>query len=107
MTLDEFAYETEDIKVPTFIVPVKYCGIINGLDDKQAGELFKALFQVAQHGEAWNKDGDFFFNSWQQAIFEMMKIDIVTDSKKYRRMVIKNRQNAEKGGSAKRGYKKK
>ncbi len=98
MTLDEFVNDEEKINVPTFIVPVKYCGIINGLDDRQAGELFKALFQVAQHGEAWNKDSDFFFNSWQQAIFEMMKSDIIADCKKYRRMVIRNKQSGSTGG---------
>ena len=93
MTLEEFAYEPEDIKAPTFIVPVKYCGIINGLDDKQAGELFKALFHVAQFGEAWNKDGGFFFNSWQQAIFDMLKTDIILNNKKYQKMVLRNRTN--------------
>lgn len=106
MTLDEFVNGEEKINIPTFIVPVKYYEVINELSDKEAGELFKALFQVAKNPDE-PADGDKYFFGWLKAIFDMMKSDIIADCKKYRRLVIKNRQNAEKGGSAKRGYRKK
>jgi len=103
MTIDEFCYGEEKIVVPTFIVPVKYYGIVNELSDNEAGALFKTLFEVAMNPDDPTED---YFYGWQKVIFDMMKSDIITDCKKYRRMVIKNRQNASLGGRAKKGYKK-
>ena len=91
MTLDEFNKD-EKITVPTFIVPVKYYEVINELNDKDAGELFKALFLVAKNPDDSSATDRYFFG-WQKAIFDMMKTDIIADSKKYRRMVIRNRTN--------------
>lgn len=103
MTLEEFAYETEDIKAPTFIVPVKYYEIVNQLSVKEAGELFKALFQVAKDPDNANgTDGENYFYGWQKAVYDMMKSDIIADCKKYRRMVINNRRNSKKGGRPKK-----
>lgn len=91
MTLDEFN-DGKKINVPTFIVPVKYYEVVNELSDKDAGALFKALFLVAKSPDE-PTDGDKYFYGWQGAIFNMMKSDIIADSKKYRRMVIRNRAN--------------
>lgn len=95
MTLDEFVNGEEKINIPTFIVPVKYYEVINELSDKEAGELFKALFQVAKNPDE-PADGDEYFFGWLKAIFDMMKSDIIADCKKYRRMVLRNRTNGKK-----------
>lgn len=96
MTLDEFN-DGEKINVPTFIVPVKYYEVINELSDKEAGELFKAMFLVAKNPDE-PTEGDKYFFGWQSAIFDMMKSDIIADCKKYRRMVIRNRKSGSTGG---------
>lgn len=101
MTLDEFVNGEEKIDIPTFIVPVKYYEVINELNNKDAGELFKALFQVAKNPDE-PADGDKYFFGWLKAIFDMMKVDILSDCKKYRRMVINNRRNSKKGGRPKK-----
>lgn len=94
MTLEEFYNNNgEKITLPTFIIPVKYFGIVNELKDNEAGAIFKALFEVAQFPEA---DTEEYFYGWQKVIFDMMKNDIVADYKKYRRMVLRNRENGKK-----------
>ena len=78
----------------TFILKTKYGSIINRLSDKQAGVLFKMLFNYVENGaNAGSTD------ERVDMAFEFIKMDLDTFSESYQKKVEANKENGKRGGN--------
>lgn len=77
----------------TFILKTKYGSVINKLSDKQAGILFKMLFEYVENGvNAGSKDDKI------DMALEFIKLDLEAFNKSYEKRITANRENGKKGG---------
>ena len=78
----------------TFILKTKYGSIINRLSDKQAGVLFKMLFNYVENGaNAGSTD------ERVDMAFEFIKMDLDAFSESYQKKVEANKENGKRGGN--------
>ena len=78
----------------TFILKTKYGSIINRLSDKQAGVLFKMLFNYVENGaNAGSTD------ERVDMAFEFIKMDLDAFSESYQKKVETNKENGKRGGN--------
>lgn len=78
----------------TFILKTKYGSIINRLSDKQAGVLFKMLFNYVENGaNAGSTD------ERVDMAFEFIKMDLDAFSESYQKKVEANKKNGKRGGN--------
>ena len=78
----------------TFILKAKYGSIINRLSDKQAGVLFKMLFNYVENGaNAGSTD------ERVDMAFEFIKMDLDAFSESYQKKVEANKENGKRGGN--------
>ena len=81
-----------EIKKETFILKTKYKSVIDKLSDKQAGVLFKMLFEYVENGAiAGSKDDRI------DMAFEFIKLDLDEFSDRYERRVKASRENGKLG----------
>ena len=78
----------------TFLIKLNYKSIVNKLSDKQAGILFKMLFEYVESGVNAGSTDDKI-----DMAFEFMKLDLDYFDKKYNNKVNQNRENGKKGGN--------
>jgi len=79
---------------PTFILKTSYKAVINKLSDKQAGVLFKMLFEYVENGaNAGTPD------ERVDMAFEFIKLDLDILAEKYENKRKVNSDNGKKGGA--------
>ena len=78
----------------TFILKTKYKSVINKLSDKQAGVLFKMLFEYVENGANAGSTDDKV-----DMAFEFIKLDIDYYIDSYQKKVEANTENGKKGGN--------
>jgi hypothetical protein len=78
----------------TFILKTKYGSVVNKLSDKQAGVLFKMLFEYVENGaNAGSTDEKV------EMAFEFIKLDLDAFSESYQKKLAVNKENGKKGGN--------
>ena len=78
----------------TFILKTKYGSVVNKLSDKQAGVLFKMLFEYVENGaNAGSTDEKI------EMAFEFIKLDLDAFSESYQKKLAVNKENGKKGGN--------
>lgn len=80
----------------TFLLKTKYNSIIAKLSDKQAGILFKMIFQFVENGVMAGQTDDKV-----DMAFEFIKIDLLAFAESYAKKVGINSENGKKGGAPK------
>lgn len=78
----------------TFILKTKYKSVINKLSDKQAGVLFKMLFEYVENGANAGSTDDKV-----EMAFEFIKLDLDAFSESYQKKLAVNKENGKKGGN--------
>ena len=78
----------------TFILKTKYKSVINKLSDKQAGVLFKMLFEYVENGANAGSTDDKV-----DMAFEFIKLDLDYYIDSYQKKVEANTENGKKGGN--------
>ena len=78
----------------TFILKTKYGSVVNKLSDKQAGVLFKMLFEYVENGaNAGSTDEKV------EMAFEFIKLDLDAFSESYQKKLAVSKENGRKGGN--------
>lgn len=78
----------------TFILKTKYGSVVNKLSDKQAGVLFKMLFEYVENGaNAGSTDEKV------EMAFEFIKLDLDAFSESYQKKLAVSKENGKKGGN--------
>ena len=78
----------------TFILKTKYGSVVNKLSDKQAGVLFKMLFEYMENGaNAGSTD------ERVEMAFEFIKLDLDAFAESYQKKLAVNKENGKKGGN--------
>lgn len=80
----------------TFIIKTRYKSVITKLSDKQAGILFKMLFEYVENGVNAGSIDDKV-----DTAFEFIKLDLDSFKDSYNKKVEANRLNGQKGGAPK------
>lgn len=76
----------------TFIIKTKYKSVISKLSDKQAGILFKMLFEYVENGVIAGSTDDRV-----DMAFDFIKIDLDAFNNAYKKRVEASRNNGKKG----------
>lgn len=78
----------------TFILKTKYGSVVNKLSDKQAGVLFKMLFEYVENGANTGSTDEKV-----EMAFEFIKLDLDAFSESYQKKLAVNKENGKKGGN--------